>query len=222
MSETNTPDRQTIVRLAILVEGGLIVLSWLLGWLMRQEPLARFHWDGLDALRGLAATLPLLVLFLLMTRWPVGPLARIKQFSNEVIRPLLAPCTLVDLIGISVLAGLGEEMLFRGVFQGAFTRWFGNPWLGVALASILFGLLHAITLTYALLAALMSVYLGWLWNVTDNLLVVVIVHGLYDFLVLLYLLRGPGSSSTVERPSEDVARQSADAEAPPEDAESLP
>jgi hypothetical protein len=35
-------------------------------------------------------------------------------------------------------------------------------------------------------------------NVTDNLLVVVIVHGLYDFLVLLYLLRGPGSTTPTE------------------------
>jgi membrane protease YdiL (CAAX protease family) len=202
----STPDRQTVVRLAILVEGGLIVLAWLLGWLLGQPPWTNMRWDGRDALRGLLATLPLLVLFLVLTRWPVGPLRRIKEFSEEVIRPLLAPCTVVDLLGISVLAGLGEEMLFRGVFQEVLTHWL-TPWLGLVLASLLFGLLHAITLTYAILAALMGAYLGWLFRATDNLLVVVIVHALYDFVVLLYLLRGPEAG-------EDVAISEQSHEAP--------
>jgi membrane protease YdiL (CAAX protease family) len=220
MSEP-TPDRQTVVRLAILVEGGLIVLAMLLGWLLRQPPLEKLRWDGLDALYGLLATLPLLVLFLVLTRWPVGPLRRIKQFSDEVIRPLLAPCSLVDLVGISVLAGLGEEMVFRGVLQGAFSRWF-NPWLGIVLASLLFGLLHAITVTYAVLAALMGAYLGWLFRATDNLLVVVLVHALYDLLVLLYLLRSPGAEealAALEQQENEAPENSAET---PEDASGVP
>jgi uncharacterized protein len=216
-----TPDRQTVVRLAILVEGGLIVLAMLLGWLLRQPPLEKLRWDGLDALYGLLATLPLLVLFLVLTRWPVGPLRRIKQFSDEVIRPLLAPCSLVDLVGISVLAGLGEEMVFRGVLQGALSRWF-TPWLGIVLASLLFGLLHAITVTYAVLAALMGAYLGWLFQTTDNLLVVVLVHALYDLLVLLYLLRGPGAEealAALEQQENEAPENSAET---PEDASGVP
>ncbi len=94
---------------------GLIILAWLLGLWLDQPPLRTFLWDARDALLGVAATLPLLLLFVAMMWRPVGPLAGIKRFSEEVIRPLLAPCTLIDLIGISVLAGLGEEMLFRGV-----------------------------------------------------------------------------------------------------------
>src|SRR5262249_41277497 len=84
----------------------------------------------------------------------------------------------------------GEEMLFRGVFQAVFSRWtHPHAWIAIALASILFGLLHAITITYALLATAMGVFLGWLWMLSDNLLTVVITHGLYDFLALVYLLR---------------------------------
>ena len=123
------------------------------------------------------------------------PLAGIKRFSEEVIRPVLAPCTLLDLIGISVLAGLGEEMLFRGVLQPAFAPWLG-PWGALAAASALFGLLHAVSVTYAILAALMGAYLGALWMYGGNLLAPVIVHGLYDLVALLYLLRGPGSTAT--------------------------
>jgi membrane protease YdiL (CAAX protease family) len=186
-------ERRTVVMLAIVVEGGLIVLAWLLGGLLGQPPLGTFAWDYRAALWGLAGTVPMVALFLLMLRWPLGPLRRIKQFSEQVLRPLLAPCTVLDLFGIAVLAGLGEEMLFRGVLQGAFGQR-SNPWVGLALASVLFGLMHCITLTYAVLAAVMGAYLGLVWQWTGNLLPVVLMHALYDFLVLLYLLRGPGSS----------------------------
>jgi membrane protease YdiL (CAAX protease family) len=187
-------DRLTVVLLAILVEGGLIVLAWVLGWLLDEPPLAQFRWDARDALRGVVATVPLLLLFLALLRWPVGPLGRIKQFSEEVLRPVLARCSLLDLFGISGLAGLGEEMLFRGVAQGFFSHWL-PPALAVALASVVFGVLHAITFTYAVLAACMGAYLGWLWIATGNLLVPIVTHALYDFVVLVYFLRGPGSGA---------------------------
>jgi membrane protease YdiL (CAAX protease family) len=198
-SEERVPadPRQTVVLLAIFVEGGLILVATVLGWLLDQPPLADFSWDGLDALRGAAAAVPMVAAFLALQRWPVGPLGRIRRFSEQVVRPLLAPCSVVDLLGISVLAGLGEEMLFRGVLQGAFSRW-AAPWLAVTAASLLFGLLHAITFTYALLATLMGIYLGAVWLWTDNLLVVVVTHALYDFLVLLWLLRGPGAAAALQ------------------------
>ena len=57
-----------------------------------------------------------------------------------------------DLLGISCLAGLGEEMFFRGWVQDLFAQAMPLNWAIVA-AALLFGLMHAITLTYALLAA---------------------------------------------------------------------
>jgi membrane protease YdiL (CAAX protease family) len=78
-------------------------------------------------------------------------------------------------------------MLFRGVFQAVLSRWAGTA-VGLALASALFGLLHAITFTYAVLAGLAGAYLGALWLWTDNLLVSILVHALYDFVLLVYLI----------------------------------
>lgn len=204
--------RHTVVLLAILVEGGLLTLASLLGWIFDQSPLLHFYWTAWGVLWGVGATIPLIALFFLMSRWPIGPLRRIQRFSEDVIRPLLAPCSLLDLFGIALLAGLGEEMLFRGVLQEAFARWFNN-WAGVAMASLLFGLLHAITFTYALLATIMGAYLGcvWLYVADHNLLAVIIAHALYDFVVLLWLLRGPGAAAALD------ARQSADStDKPPE------
>jgi membrane protease YdiL (CAAX protease family) len=55
---------------------------------------------------------------------------------------------------------------------------------------VLFGLLHLVTPTYAVLAALMGGYLGWLYVRTGNLLVAIIVHALYDFFALSYFVKG--------------------------------
>ena len=136
----------------------------------------------------------MLLLFVLMLRWPVGPLSRIKQFSEEVIRPLFASCTVLDLAVISLLAGVGEEMLFRGVLQADFSQRWGL-WTGIVAASLLFGALHPITPAYVVLAAGLGVYLGYLWVATGNLLVVIVAHALYDFLALVFLMRGPAIKS---------------------------
>lgn len=189
--------RLTVVLLAVLVEGGLLVAAGLLGWSIDQPPVRFFDWTLWGVLWGVVAAVPLLVLFFVFLRWPIGPLQRIQRFSEEVIRPLLAPCSLVDLFGISALAGLGEETFFRGVLQEATTRWF-NVWVGVIVVSVLFGLVHSITFTYAVLATLMGAYLGCIWLYFDqNLLVIVVTHALYDFVVLLWLLRGPGAAEAL-------------------------
>jgi uncharacterized protein len=190
--------RRTVVLFAVFIEGGLLAAASLLGWMIDRPPLRFFQWTLAAVLWGVLAALPLAALFFLLLRWPIGPFKRIQRFSEEVIRPLLAPCSVIDLLGISVLAGLGEEILFRGVFQEAFANWF-NVWVGVIVASVLFGLVHAITFTYVLLATLMGAYLGcvWLWA-DQNLLVIVITHALYDFVALVWLLRGPGAAEALE------------------------
>src|SRR5579875_455198 len=191
--------RQTVVLMAVLVEGGLLIVAALLGWMLDQPPVRFFQWTLRGVFWGAIATVPLVALFFVFQRWPIGPLRRIQRFSEEVLRPLLAPCSWIDLLGISALAGLGEEAFFRGVLQEAAVRWFNNVWLGILAVSVLFGLVHSITFTYVVLATLMGVYLGCVWLYADhNLLVIVITHALYDFVVLLWLLRGPGAAEALD------------------------
>jgi uncharacterized protein len=121
-------------------------------------------------------------------RWPVGGLARIQRFFDEILRPLLRPCSLAELALLSLLAGVGEELLFRGVLQPALMRWLG-PAPGLVAASVLFGLFHPITATYVVLAAGLGLYLGLVAWAGGNLLIVIVAHALYDFVVLVYLLR---------------------------------
>jgi membrane protease YdiL (CAAX protease family) len=188
------PDPGTLIILAILFEGSLAPLALLLGWLLGQPALAGFAWRGEDVLLGILATLPMLGLFVLGQTWPVGPFRSINKFFEEEAWPVLSVCHWPDLALIALAAGVGEEMLFRGVFQGTLARWLGPGW-GWGAASLLFGLLHPITPGYILLATLLGAYLGALWIYSGNLLSVMVAHAVYDFLALLYLLRKEPSAA---------------------------
>ena len=128
-------------------------------------------------------------------RWRAAtcPEERLRRVFEEFGRPFFASYTVLDLAVLALLAGAGEELLFRGVLQAILDRWWG-PSVGLLVASALFGALHALTPTYAVLAALAGLYLGGVWLLTGNLLVVIIAHGLYDFIALVYLLRFKGAS----------------------------
>lgn len=186
--QPDTPARPRIVWVGTLFEGGLGLLAWGLGWLLQQPPLERFRWDSTDAWWGVLATVPMLLVFLACVRWPVGSLRRIKQIADEFIRPLFEDCSLPGLALLAAAAGIGEEMLFRGFLQTACVRWL-DLWPGVALASVLFGLLHLITPTYAVVASLLGLFLGVVYLFTANLLTVIVAHALYDFLALVYIAK---------------------------------
>ena len=93
----------------------------------------------------------MIALFVTMLTWPVGPLVRVKRFCEQEVVPLFAKSNWSELALISLSAGVGEEMLFRGVFQASFTEWWGLAW-GLVLASMLFGFLHPISLPYIVIA----------------------------------------------------------------------
>lgn len=173
--------------LGILFETALGGLGWALGWALGQPALGSFAWSGRDVGLGVLATVPMLLLFFVCLRCPVGPLQRIKRVADELIKPLFASANVVELALLASAAGFGEEVLFRGFLQSLSVRYL-SLWPGILAASAAFGLLHLITPPYAVLATLLGVYLGWLFLATENLLAPITAHALYDFLALAYLL----------------------------------
>ena len=182
------PDPGHMVVAAILFEASLAPLALFLGWLLGHPPLLGLKWSFRDVVVGVLAALPMYALFQLLIRWPIGPLERIKRFFADELTPLFGSRPASDLALISIAAGVGEEMLFRGVIQASLTAWLGT-WEGLAAASLLFGLLHPISATYVLVAGLLGAYLGAVWLWSGNLLVVMIAHALYDYLALRALFR---------------------------------
>ena len=152
----------------VLLEAGLAPLALALGFLFRCPPLADFAWDADAAGLGLIAAMPMLADLAAALRWPVGPLRRIKAFLERELAPALAGCGWPDLALISVAAGVGEEMLFRGVIQGALARAIG-PAAAVALAGLVFGLLPpGLDRLRRHRRALLGAYLGLVWLATGE------------------------------------------------------
>lgn len=188
MSEEQ-PSTTSFLILAVGVEGGLGLLAVLLGWALDTHPFERHAWlDGRAALIGVVGTLPMLLLLPIFvnSQWP--PFARIREMVEETLLPLVSRCSTGELLGVALLAGLGEEMMFRGVIQG-YLEGLHGPFLAVFIASILFGLAHYLTTAYFVLATAIGAYLSLLWAFADNLLAPMIAHALYDFVALIVLVR---------------------------------
>ena len=101
---------------------------------------------------------------------------------------MMRRCTIPDLLGISLLAGVGEEMIFRGVLQSWLAQ--DSPaWAAIIAASLSFGMMHSMSKSYFVLATLIGAYLGFLFYWTGNLITPMMVHFLYDAFALFYLTR---------------------------------
>lgn len=172
--------RKDFVFVALLFEGSLVGVAAGLGWWFKIDVPGQLTWDVRGILGGLVATVPMLVMFGLANRFPIGPLRKIKQFLHEALGPSLRICRWYDLILVAAMAGIGEELLFRGVLQ---------PLTGPVWSNVLFGLVHFITPAYALLAGLLGGYLAWVLDLSGNLLAPIIAHALYDFVAFLVVAR---------------------------------
>jgi len=182
------PPPRNVVLLGVLFEGGLGLLAVMISWLLGRPLVELLHWSGQDALWGLAATGPLLVALGAMIRWPVGPLARLSAVVRELAGTMFARVGVAGLAVISVAAGIGEELLFRGLIQSSIDDRFG-PAVGLIAGAVAFGLAHPITRTYAVVAGVMGLYLGGLYLLTGNLLAPMITHAVYDFVALVVVVR---------------------------------
>ncbi len=200
-NSTESPRR--FVAQALAFEGALAVVACALGWLLPVPPWRQIHWDLAGLGWGIAACIPLLAGMFVLRGLRSGPLGRLNRVVDQFVVPLFAKCTVLDFALISLVGGLGEELLFRGLLQAALTNWL-DVGAGIVIASLLFGLAHIITPTYAVLAALIGVYLGWVWIAAGNLLAPIVAHALYDFAALAYLTRGArgGASQAVSSQAE--------------------
>jgi membrane protease YdiL (CAAX protease family) len=211
IKQDSMQNNRKFTTVALLVEGGLALAALALGWLLKQPPLESVSISsdqipqlGWAMLMGLIATLPLLAGLLIADRISSGPFGNLNRVVDEMIVPMFRNATVLDFAAVSLAAGLGEEMLFRGLLQSWLASHTGEdygPFIGLAVASIVFGLCHWVTPLYALLAALVGAYLGWLFILTGNLAAPIVCHAAYDFVALLYFCRWRQQGRYEERPN---------------------
>lgn len=138
-----------------------------------------------------------------------GHPASVHAFLESEVFPFFRRASVADLLGVAALAGLGEELFFRGVLQDE---------LGIWIASAIFGLPHGPSRELwplAVWATGMGVVLGALYQASGNLFVPALAHALYDGAALIYVRRRGGTGSPDKVPeTSDLA----DPERPEEDA----
>ena len=130
----------------------------------------------------------MLVVFwcLLNTNW-----ARLRELREQVewlVREMFPTGSIPQFAMVAPLAGVGEELLFRGVLQTKLGEW-TTPVIGLVLASLLFGVAHALSKLYFVFALVVGLFLGWLTLHYNDLVAPIVAHALYDFLALIYLSR---------------------------------
>ena len=171
-----------------LFELALLVFAVLWGWLFHRSALLDLHWSLTSALIGIVAAIPPFLFFLWTLKTSMHVFSHHKQLMESLLRPLFGNWSVLQLLVISLIAGISEEAFFRGAIQGSLADRV-NVILALVLASALFGAAHLITWTYAIIAAFIGAYLGLLWIWTGNLLTPMITHAVYDFAALVYFLR---------------------------------
>lgn len=95
--------------------------------------------------------------------------------------PVFSGIKFREILVVSILSGFCEEAFFRGVLQ--------QEW-GIAISSIIFGLLHTGSrrlIFMGIWTGIIGSILGYVFQISGNLIVPVIAHGLNNFIGLIYL-----------------------------------
>lgn len=184
------PKPDSFFRMACYFEAALTLLAIAIGWLLNINPFANLTFNEQSLASSLILTLPLLLLFFAMQQISYPPLQHIRTLLLETLGARLYRCHWTDLLILAAIAGFSEEALFRGTLQ---------PWLentigitsGLLLSNVVFALVHAVTPLYTALAMLMGLYLGMSldYGGERNLLTPIVIHGLYDFIAFIVILR---------------------------------
>ena len=175
---------------ACVFEASLILVAVGFGWIASINPFENIHLSEMALVYGVIGTMPLFLMFLALEKIQGESVVKIKNLLLNTLGPGLHRYHWTDLLILASIAGVSEELLFRGVIQ----PWIENSWgatAGLIASNILFGLVHAVTPLYAVLAMLVGIYLGLslTYGGETNLLVPIIIHGFYDFLAFVVLMR---------------------------------
>ena len=177
--------RYRFMTLAFAFQGSLLLASLAIGRVMGLSVWKQMPASIYALLVGLVATSPMLLFLVFVYQSRAKELIEIRVLIRDLLGETLAACRWYDLIILALLAGFSEEFLFRGMLEPLFSR-FG--WLiGLVACNLLFGICHAVTPAYAVMAGLMGGYLSLTvrFGSEPNLMIPIICHSLYDLIAFI-------------------------------------
>ncbi|MGC1275392.1 MAG: type II CAAX endopeptidase family protein [Planctomycetaceae bacterium] len=192
-------DHRTFIRFAAFFEVAMAFLAVFFGWAAGVRP-TNLAPDVRSWLVGFAATLPLIGFYYVATWLPFSPMQRIHTLLLATLGLPLSRCRWHELALLACLAGICEELLFRGVLQPWLGR-LGEPagWIGT---NLLFGFAHAVTPTYFLLATGIGFYFSAVQSLAGGLIAPMIAHSLYDWFAFVQISRAYRRSLEIDDPAD--------------------
>ena len=102
---------------------------------------------------------------------------------------------LISIVLIAIFPAVFEEILFRGVLQNLFTKWFKGPWPAILLTAFIFSIIHMSFYGFFVRFAL-GIILGLVFYYSGSLWLAIILHFLYNGLQVtaLYFIQMDGNS----------------------------
>jgi uncharacterized protein len=96
----------------------------------------------------------------------------------------------MNIIFISVFAGIGEEIFFRGVLQRLFIKATKNPWIGIIITAFFFSAMHLQFFGF-IPRFLMGILLGAVYWYSGSLIVTMAAHFFYDAFIIILVYFNP-------------------------------
>lgn len=166
---------------SIVLLAGMNLLSAFLIWVSGVRPFGRIHTDSNAFVTGTVAALIMVVIAMMATK--------VRKQAEQLLGVFLAECHWTALLLLAIAVGFSEELLFRGVLEPWAAR--VDPIGALIVVNILFGILHAVSFQYAVLAGILGAVMSLLVMGPggDNLLRPMVTHSVYDFLAFLWIAR---------------------------------
>ena len=96
----------------------------------------------------------------------------------------------LNLVLVAVFAGIGEELLFRGVLQRLFIKLFKNPWAGILVTAFIFSAIHL--QFYGFIPRfILGILLGLIYWYSGSLWPAMIAHFAYDAFAVVMIWFNP-------------------------------
>ncbi len=112
-----------------------------------------------------------------------------RPFARSILEPFKL-LTFEDVLFLSVLSGIGEELFFRGWILVSFE----NSWVGLVVSSLIFGIVHIWgkeAIGYGIYATFMGFILGAVFIYSGYIIwVPILAHGLNNFFSMLSMKYG--------------------------------
>jgi membrane protease YdiL (CAAX protease family) len=180
---------EPLPKIPVYVSSASVIL--LMGWLGLMIGWDQFGLEAMGLLSGDLLTVLALTLGLILAAFILlgGFLVFRRSLGIQEARFLeqLLPKTgkeKVVFVGLSLSAGVGEELAYRGFLVPALAMTFGSVWGAALLSSLVFGVLHAYQGWLGIVrTALLGMVLATSFVVTGSLWPAIITHALLDVLV---------------------------------------